>query len=146
MGQIATSRQIAAPAEKVFDVVAHVDNFRNAVPDIVRIEYVTETHKGVGTRFKETRRMGKREATVELEVTEYEPHQRVRIVSDAGGTVWDTTFRVTANGDGAELTMVMDDKPYKLLAKLFTPLIRPMVRKAVAKDMDAVKAYCEGSS
>jgi len=143
MGRIATTRQIAAPVEHVFDVVAHVDNFKQAVPDIVRVEYTTATTKGAGTRFKETRRMGKREATVELEVSEYEPNQYVRIVSDAGGTVWDTTFRVNAQGDGTELEMVMDDRPYKLLAKLFTPLIRPMVRKAVDKDMDAVKAFCE---
>ena len=146
MGRIATSRQIAAPVERVFDVVAHVENFREAVPDIVRVEYTSATRKGPGTRFKETRRMGRREATVELEVTEYEPNERVRIVSDAGGTVWDTTFRVTPSGGGTELSMVMDDRPHKLLARLFTPLVRPMVRKAVGRDMDAVQAFCEGQA
>ena len=143
MGRIATTRQIQAPVEQVFDVVAHVENFQQAVPEIVGIEYLSEAHKGVGTRFQETRRMGKREVTCALEVTEYEAGEHVRIVSDAGGTVWDTVFRVKANDGGTELTMAMDDRPYKLLAKLFTPLIRGMVRKAVEKDMDAVKAFCE---
>ena len=143
MGSIATTRQVQAPVARVFDVVAHIENFQKAVPDIVGIEFLSETRSGVGTRFRETRRMGKREATCDLEVTEYEPEQHVRIVSNAGGTIWDTVFRVTPKGDGTELSMVMNDKPYKLLARLFTPLIRPMVRKAVEKDMDAVKQFCE---
>lgn len=143
MGTIATTRQVQAPVDRVFDTVAHVENFQKAVPGIVRIEYLSESQKGVGTRFRETRRMGKREAACILEVTEYESGQHVRIVSDAGGTIWDTVFKVSAKDGGTELSMVMNDKPYKLLAKLFTPLIRPMVRKAVASDMDDVKRYCE---
>ena len=143
MGRIATTRHIQAPVERVFDLVAHIENFQKAVPDIVGIEYLSETRRGSGTRFRETRRMGRREATCDLEVTEYEPGQHVRIVSDAGGTIWDTVFRVKPSGDGTELEMVMDDRPHKLLAKLMTPLIRGFVRKAVAKDMDAVKAFCE---
>jgi len=143
MGSIATTRQVQAPVARVFDVIAHIENFQKAVPGIVGIEFLSETRSGLGTRFRETRRMGKREATCDLEVTEYEPEQHVRIVSNAGGTTWDTVFRVTTKGDGTELSMVMNDKPYKLLAKLFTPLIRPMVRKAVEKDMDDVKQFCE---
>ena len=143
MARIETTRSIAAAPERVFDLVAHVENFREAVPDIVRIEFVTEQHRGAGTRFLETRRMGKREATVELEVREYEPPTRVRMVSDAGGTVWDTVFSIAPKGDGAELHMVMEERPHKLLAKLLNPLIRPVVRKAVGRDMDAVKAHCE---
>ena len=146
MGRITTTRQIDAPAERVFDTVAHIENFRQAVPDIVGIEFLSEVRKGVGTRFRETRKMGKREATVELEVSEYEPNERVRIVSDAGGTIWDTTFRVTpADGGRAAVTMEMQEKPHKLLARILNPLIRPMVRKAVERDLDAVKRYCEQS-
>lgn len=146
MGRIATTRQIQAPVDQVFDVVAHIENFQKAVPDIVGIDYLSDVHRGVGTKFRETRRMGKREAACDLEVTEYEPSRRVRIVSDAGGTIWDTVFAISPHGDGASLEMVMEDRPYKLLAKLFTPLIRGMIRKAVSKDMDAVKAFCEAGA
>ena len=87
--------------------------------------------------------MGRREATTELEVTEYEPPNRVRMVSDSGGTIWDTVFTVTADGSGSRLDMVMDARPHKLLAKLTVPLFGRMVAKAVEKDMDEVKDYCE---
>ncbi len=146
MGRIETSRRVAASVERVFDVIAHAENFREAVPEIVAVEFTSATRRGVGTRFRETRRMGRREATVELEVAGYAPNESVRIVSDAGGTTWDTTFRVTSSGDGATLEMVMEDRPHQLLARLFTPLIRPMVRRAVERDMDAVRAYCEAAA
>lgn len=94
MSQTRISRTIDAPVDRVFRTVADVREFSAAVPDILGIEFLSETRSGVGTRFRETRRFGKREAATELEVTEYEMGQRVRIVSDAGGTVWDSLFTV----------------------------------------------------
>jgi hypothetical protein len=85
-----------------------------------------------------------REASTELEVTEYVPDERVRLVSDAGGTIWDTVFTVQADGAGTELSMVMDARPYKLTARVVNPMISRMLTKALEADMDAVKAYCEG--
>jgi carbon monoxide dehydrogenase subunit G len=147
MVPIEVTKTIAAPVGAVFDTVAHTENFARVIPEIVKVEYVTEKRSGVGTRFQETRRMGKRLATAEFEITEYAENERIRLVTDAGGTVWDTVFTTKpAPGGGAELTMTMDAKPHKLLAKVFNPLLKGMLRKAVEKDMDAVKAYCEKGS
>ncbi len=138
------SLHVDAPVEAVFDAVAHIQNFREIVPDIIKVEFLSEQQTGVGTRFRETRMMGKREAATELEVTEYRPHERVRMVADAGGTIWDTVFTtVAAPGSGTDLTLVMEARAYKLAARMFNPLIKGMVRKAIEKDMSAVKAHCE---
>ena len=144
MARTTVRRTIQAPIERVFDTVAHIENFSKAVPHIVNVEFLSEQRKGVGTRFRETRLMGKREASTELEVTEYVENERIRLVSDQGGTIWDTVFTVQpAAQGGVELEMVMDANAYKLLARLFNPLIKGMIRKFIEKDMDAVKAYCE---
>ena len=87
-----------------------------------------------------------REVTEELEVTEYVPHEHVRIVADTNGTVWDTVFRVEPRGDQTELTITMDAKAYKLLPKLVNPLIKGMIQKAIGSDADAIKRYCEAQS
>ena len=114
------------------------------MPDIIRVEFLSEQKTGVGTRFRETRRMGKRESSTDLEVTEYVPKERVRIVADQGGTIWDTVFTVQGMpGGGVELAVVMEARAYRLLAKLFNPLIKGMVRKAIEKDLNAVKAHHE---
>ena len=106
------SRTIDAPIEKVFDTVAHIENFSKAVPDIIKVEFLSDRHSGVGARFRETRRMGKREASTELEVTEFVQNDHIRFVSDAGGIIWDTVFTTTpASGGGVQLNMVMNAEP-----------------------------------
>jgi len=140
---ISTTRRINAPIERVFQTVADARNFTTAVPHIKNIEFLTEQQTGVGTRFRETRMMGSKEAQTELEVTEYAANDHVRMVSDSGGTIWDTVFRVNEIDGAVELSMQMDIRPHKLLAKLFIPLIRGTVVSGVEADLDCVKDYCE---
>jgi len=136
---------IDAPVEKVFDTVAHIENYSKAVLHIVSVKFLTDSKTGVGTRFVETRMMKDKKASTELEVTEYVENDSVRMVSDTHGTVWDTIFTFAAKDGGTELTMVMDARAHKLLPKLMNLLVKGMITKAVAKDMDALKAYCEAS-
>ena len=137
---------IDAPIEKVFSTVADISQFSKVIPDIVDIEYLTTQKIGKGTRFKETRLMKGKRATTELEVTEYIENQRVRLISDAGGTIWDTVFTVKPDNGQTQLSMVMEAKPYKLLSRLINPLIKGMIEKAIASDMDAVKVHCENGN
>ena len=143
MSRTTVQRTIDAPIDVVFNTVADVRNFSKVVPEIVNVQFLTDSQVGLGTRFRETRMMNGREATVELEVTEYQENDHVRIVSDAGGTIWDTVFSVKPVGDQVELDMTMDANAYKLLAKLFNPFIKGVIQKAVERDMDAVKKHCE---
>ncbi|MYH48229.1 MAG: hypothetical protein F4151_01535 [Gammaproteobacteria bacterium] len=147
MSRTEIQRTIAAPANKVFAAVADVRHFSRAVEHIERVEFLSDTRTGLGTRFRETRVMRGREATVELEITEFAPPERVRFLSEAGGVKWDTVFTVVAGRDrNTRLMLVMEATPLTFPARLMVPLMKGMVRKAIAADMDAVKAYCEGSS
>lgn len=135
---------ITAPADKVFAAVADIEQFSRAVENIERVEFVSDIRTGPGTRFRETRLMRGREATVELEITEFAAPERIRFLSEAGGVQWDTVFTVAAaRGGNTRLTMVMEATPLTFPARLMVPLTKGMVRKAIAADMDAVKAYCE---
>ena len=136
-------RTIKAPIELVFSRISDVHNFAEVSEDILEIEFLSETTHGVGTRFRETRNMNGRKATTELEITELVENERVRFVSDAGGTIWDTVMAVTANGEFTELEMTMDARPYKLIARIVNIVIKGMVTKAVTKDMDGLKTWCE---
>lgn len=145
MTRAEVSRTVAASPAVVFQVVSDVSNFAKAVPAIRQVEFLSDVRRGAGTRFRETRVMGKRKAVAEMEVVEYAEGERIGLRSHAGGAVWDSTFTVAAAGDDrTRLDLVMTARPYRLLAKLFVPVARGMVAKALASDMDAVKAYCEG--
>ena len=143
MARIESRQTIRAPREELFDATAHIEDYAEVIPHITAVEFLTDQHIGVGTRFRETRQMGRRSATTELEVTEYDRPERVRMVSDAGGTIWDTTFTYANTQAGTDVHLVMDVRPHTFLARLVTPFIRGSVGKAVQADLDAVKRHFE---
>lgn len=143
MAQVTASRTIGAPIELVFKTVAQVEEFSKAIPHILEIEFLSDVKIGVGARFKETRLVNGRKATTELQVTEYAENERVRIVSDTHGTVWDTVFTLADQGGKTILEMVMDVRPHSMLARLTTPFVTGMIAKAIGEDLDSVKAFCE---
>lgn len=137
-------RTINAPVEQVFRAVSDVREFAKAQPQILDITFLSQQQAGVGTRFRETRLMKGRKAAMDLEITELVENQRVRLVADSHGTAWDTVFSVApASPGGTRLSMRMEARAHGLLARVLTPLMRGMVARAVAKDMDRVKAHCE---
>ncbi|MGD8428220.1 MAG: SRPBCC family protein [Balneolaceae bacterium] len=143
MSQITVTRTIDAPVEMVFRTISDITHFSKAVPDIVDVDFLSEVKSGVGTQFRETRNMNGREVKTELEVTEFKENDHIRLVSDTSGTVWDSIFTVREDNGRTLLTLVMDAKPYKLLPKVTNPLMKSFIKKALEKDMDAVKKYCE---
>jgi carbon monoxide dehydrogenase subunit G len=147
MGFIMTTtiirRMINAPVDKVFNTVSDIRQFSKAIPHIKKVEFLSDSKIGKGTRFRETRLMKGRESITELEVTEFVENERVQMVADSHGTVWDTVFLVKSIGNQIELTLNMEARSYKIFAKLMTSLMKGVIQKAVEKDMDLVKTFCE---
>ena len=144
MSRTRSERRIEAPLPMVFETVSNAQRFSDAVPQVVSIEFLTDRRTGAGTRFRETREMGSRKVSNELHVTEYSENEYVRMSSEAGGAIWDSLFEVRRDGDATILALVMEATPQSFLARITTPLMRGMIQRAIEKDMDAVKAYCEG--
>lgn len=143
MSSMMITRTINAPVDVVFKTVSDIKQFSKAVPHIVKVEFLSDIKSGVGTRFRETRLMKGREAATELEVTEFVVNDRVRLVAESNGTIWDSLFVVKSENGRTLLTMTMEAKTDKLIPKIINFLISGMIKKAVEKDMDAVKAFCE---
>ncbi len=143
MPTMTITREIQAPVNVVFNTVAHTEEWVKCQPQVVKVEYLTDQQVGVGAKFRETRMMKGKEATTELEVTEYEVNDRTRLVADSHGAVWDSLFTMTEQDGVTTLTLTMESRPYKLIPKIMLPLCNGMIKKEVAKDMDRVKAYCE---
>ncbi|MFT4603565.1 MAG: hypothetical protein ACI9W4_000280 [Rhodothermales bacterium] len=143
---IKASCRIDADQKAVFDVIGDCRNFAKAVPHIEQVTILSEIQHGVGLKFRETRIMKGRSAAADLEVTEFDPPERIRIVSDVHGTVWDSVFLVRSDGNATTVTLTMEATPRTLMAKIMTPLAMKMMRPALEGDLKAVKAYCESAS
>ena len=144
MTKITVNRTIRASQDLVFRTVADATLFAKAVPHVVKIAYLSDIKTGVGTRFRETRKMGNRETTTELRVTEYAENEYIRLVADSHGTIWDSLFTIEPLADEkTRLTLTMKAKPQKLLPRFLTPFFKNTMTKALANDMDAIKVFCE---
>jgi hypothetical protein len=85
--------------------------------------------------------------TMDFEVTDYVENERVRIVNEIHGTRWDSLITLTPSSASTTLAMRMDTKTGPLVPRLLMPLmLRLFIRKAVEKDFDVVKAFCEKES
>jgi len=143
MSKTFISIDIDAPVENVFGALANIETFPDRAEAIASVEFLSDQKRGVGTRFRETRIMNGRENVAELEVTEQIENERIRMVCDEGGTVWDTVFLTNRSGDRTRLEMTMDARPYKLMAKLTIPIVNLMIKKFIRQDMEEIKAWCE---
>ena len=143
MATVIVERRIRAPADVVFQTVADPGQFAKAIAGVTKLEFLSKTTSGAGTRFRQTRVMKGKSSTMDFDITEYVRNQRVRIVNETHGTVWDSVFTVEPDGNATKLTMRMDTKSEDRFTRLMMPLICMLIKKAVGGDMDAVKAMCE---
>ena len=142
-------RVIHASPETVFDTATNVHEWQAIVPAIEKLEVLTPGPVGVGTRFRETRRMFKREATEEMEFVEFERGKRYALLAESHGARYETTFTLTPEGDSTRLSMLFDATPLTRMAKVMTFLTRPLMGKMAemcGKDLDAIKAHIEAQA
>ena len=149
MSPLDVSVQIAAPQERVFAAVSDFGKAADRVEAIVKCEVLTEGEIGVGTRFRETRKMFKKEHSEEMEVTGFDPPNSFTLAASSCGAEYTTIFSVQSEGEGSELSMSFTSKPVKLMAKLMAPMfffMKGSMRKMMQADLESIKCSIEADA
>jgi hypothetical protein len=109
---------------------------------------LTEGPVGVGTRFRETRIMFKKEATEIMEISVFDRPSRYVHLAESHGTKYVTTYELTPEGSGTRLVRSFQADPQTFFAKLlslaFALFMKACIRE-IEKDMDDLKMLCESS-
>ncbi|MDP7069948.1 MAG: SRPBCC family protein [Phycisphaerales bacterium] len=146
---LSISRRIAAPQQRVWDVITDLEGCAERIEAIVKVEMLTGPSVGVGTRWKETRLLFKRETTETMEITAFEPPLRYLVEADSCGAHFASELRCEPDGGAATvLSMTMETTPRTWFAKLMKPLARLTMgttRKMLERDLDDIAAACTGS-
>lgn len=144
MTSITVTRKILAPTSVVFNTVADPSQFAQAISGDTKVEFLSENKLGVGTRFRQSRVVNDKETTMEFEVTESVQNEQVRIINETRGTLWDSIFIIIPSGQFSTLIIQMEAISKKWFPKLLLPIMMPLfIKKAVEKDMDDLKSFCE---
>ncbi len=136
MASVSVEQQIDAAPEDVFRAFSDFENAAQFITGIVRIEMLTTGAVRVGTRWRETRIMFKKEATEEIWLTEFEPPRQYVAEAESNGAHYRSAFRFVPNDGGTRVTMDFEATPVSLFARLTSFLMAPMMLKSVVKVME----------
>ncbi len=147
MSALKLSRQIAAPPGQVFEYFTDFPNAAGRLTGVTRIEMLTQGPTRIGTRWRETRRIMKHEATETLEVIALDPPQSVTIGCTSCGVTYTSSFRFMPASAGTRVEFEMNSRPLTLTARLLAPLMNLMMgatmRKCLEQDLADMQRACE---
>lgn len=150
MGTITASTHVAAPVDEVFAVYTNIEKAEERIPDIVSIEMLTDGPFGIGTRWRETRVMFKKEATEEMWVTAFDPPRSYCVEAESHGMKYATTFDFEPDGDGTKVSWSFTGTPQTLGTKVLSPvlgvLMNGTMRKCMQRDLEALREVCESTA
>jgi len=127
--------------------IADIANAAEIISGIEHIEVVEKPVNGlVGLRWRETRLLFGKPATVEKRITEAAENEFYTTKAEDGGFVFVSTMRISASNGGITLTSAHETKPQGIAARLkSTPmfLFRGVVKKALLQDLNDYKSAVE---
>jgi uncharacterized protein YndB with AHSA1/START domain len=144
---ITVEEYIEAPPDDVFAAATDIDHWPERIKDIVAIERCTDGPVGVGTRFRETRVVMKKEHTEEMTFTEFTPNSAYTLGCESCGCAYATRFQFSPEGIGTRIHMNMtahaNSLPAKILAPLMGIIMKGTMKKCLASDLQSLKHCLE---
>ena len=150
MSTLTVSTHVSAPIERVFEVYTDLERAVERIPDIVSLEMLSDGPFGVGTRWRETRVMMKKEATEEMWVSACDPPKSYTVDAESHGMRYSTLFSFTPEGDGTTVSWAFSGTPQtrvtKVMSPVFNVLFKGTLKKCMLRDLEALRDACEGAA
>ena len=145
---ISVQIQIDVSKEKIWQVIADIENSTNVISGIEKIEILEKPSDGlVGLKWKETRTMFGKTASEIMWITDAEEPSYYRTRAESHGAVYITELRITERESSSILTMTFTAEIVKLGAKIMWAMMGFMMRgstkKALQQDLNDIKAAAE---
>lgn len=150
MSEIVVEEQIGASPEVVFAALTDYSKLADVLSAVVAFELLTDGPLGKGTRFRETRMMFGREATEEMEITEWDPPNGFVLEADNHGAHYRTAHTIQTSGDGSLLTFTFGATGANLFAKIMCVVMGPLMKKTLVRciqqDLAELKQHLEAQA
>ncbi len=95
--------EIPATPERLFSILSDLNQAREWMPAIQKIERLDDRPFGVGTAWKETRLAGKRTMESTVRVVAWEPASRLALRVESDAMEGDMAFTLKPTGPGTEV-------------------------------------------
>ncbi len=148
MSRVTIKKQIAASPAVAFARATDLARAPQVMSGIVGLEVLTPGPVGVGTRFRETRRMFNREATEEMTITRFEAPSCYVVECVSCGCRYESVFHFAPHAVGCEVSMEVSAEgltPFaRILGRMMGPILLKSCAQACEADLDDLKRALEG--
>lgn len=142
------SRTIPASPANVWHTLTDLDQISEMLEGVTSVEVLTNGAYGIGTRWRETRKMMGMEGTEEMEVVDNDPLSRTVVEAVSGSTTYRTVFALESNAAQTVTTLTMDFSAAspeaqgfkKVVASTLGKLGMKVTAKAMTKDLEDIAA------
>lgn len=141
--KIIQSVEINKTPEEVFAFINNLSNHTYIFKANIESKQISEGPIGVGTKMKNVAKFLGKNIEEHFVITSYAPNDHIKKESVAGSTfpTWDV-MSVKPTAQGTLFTFDVWAKPVSYL-KLFGPLLKPIVSRAIKKDLYNMKKILE---
>jgi hypothetical protein len=128
--------------------ITNIENASKTISGIENIEVLEKPANGlVGLKWRETRKLFGKSATVEKWITDAAENQFYKTKAEDGGFVFLTTKSISESSGSITLTESHESRPQGIVAKLQSIpmglLFKGVVKKALLQDLNDIKAAVE---
>jgi Polyketide cyclase / dehydrase and lipid transport len=138
--EIVASRTIAAPAARVFGIVADIPNWPKVVKAVKTVSVLPGEPAGVGSHVRQTRKMFRRLAIKDMSVAALDAPHRLLLTADSRGVHYLAEYLVEdVDAASARLTLRFRATPETWLARLMarlTGLLGPGAKRSLDNDLN----------
>jgi carbon monoxide dehydrogenase subunit G len=135
---------IRASPDRVFSVLSDLDQSRQWMPAIERIDNVTPGAFRQGTSWQETRKAGKRTMQSMLSVESFDPPKRLGLHVEGKVMKGDMSFSLSPKAGGTEVTY--DAQMWgKGLMRLMTGMMNRMMAEEDNDILERLRSQVEGA-
>jgi hypothetical protein len=131
----------------IWAAITNIENASTIISGIKSIEVVEKPASGlVGLKWRETRMLFGKPATVEKWIIEAAENEFYRTRAEDGGFVFLTTMRISESGGGIALISSHETKPQGFVAQLKSMpmvLFKGVIKKAILQDLNDIKSTVE---
>lgn len=130
MTRLTVTETIAASPKRVFALATDLAGAADRIGGMDSLEVLTDGSFGVGTRWRETRRMFGKASSEEMTVTAFEPGRSYTTEAKSCGCRYVSGFACEPTDDGATHTSVtFEAVPVTMTARVMTTLMAPLAGK-----------------
>jgi Polyketide cyclase / dehydrase and lipid transport len=131
----------------IWAAITNIENASEIISGIENIEILEKPANGlVGLRWRETRMLFGKPATVEKWITDAAENEFYKTRAESDGFVFVSTMSISESGGGMTLTSSHETKPQGIVAKLQSlpmGLFKGVATKALVQDLNDYKSAVE---